>query len=329
MLGNITLMVPTYERPAFIKRLIWFYSRTTIRILIADGSKKQSLSELDCEKMPDSIQYLHQPGVPFRKRLEWLAQNISTPYVAWLGDDEFQLPSGLLASANILHDQLDIATAIGMCAGFKYKKNGIYGGHVYEYTPKIYKHTTASRVEDYFLHYSPTLSYALWRTDLYLEAQKVFLLKEWGSGNLGEFIHAFCGIVSGSHVIHNKLQWLRSDENPPQQADLKRDVGVADWMIKSSYKEERTYLKACLLRYIASICKIDINKANDLIELAFSAYCYGALNNSMLVSLGLKPGKNYNRDYSQSLEDYLRSAELMISEREMRLLSIAISKTCL
>ena len=45
---------------------------------------------------PSIHKYIHQPGESFHSRLNTLVSLVETPFCAWLCDDEFQLPSGLI-----------------------------------------------------------------------------------------------------------------------------------------------------------------------------------------------------------------------------------------
>lgn len=76
------------------------------------------------------------------------------------------------------------------------------------------------------------MPYSVWRSSNYLRALRIGYERDWGSGNLGEFIYALCGISDGVHLIHDQLQWLRSTENSPQQAHMQRSISVAEWLPK-------------------------------------------------------------------------------------------------
>ena len=152
--------------------------------------------------------------------------------------------------------------------------------------------------------------------------------RNWGSGNLGEFIHAFCGITSGNHVIHGRLQWLRSTENPPQQSQLNRSVSISSWYNDEAYMDERAELCDLLKGYVIDSLGASIGLAKDCTELAFRAYTYMESNRQLLGRLGLIPPKNFLRNYRQSLSDFSKSREPnLFSVDELNEISTTILST--
>jgi glycosyltransferase domain-containing protein len=306
-LDQITLVIPTYRRRPFLARLAHFYREYPIELIIVDGTEEDPWTE--ARHSGPNCHYFHLPGESIFRRVNLAMQKVKTPFCAWLGDDEFQLPSGLACSADILINNPSVVTAIGSCVGFNMTKHGVSGGHVYGYSPKTYSNQISRRIEDFFLHYSPTMAYALWRSDQLKEATRLATCMEWGSGNLGEWIQAFCGLCQGNHVIHGQVQWLRSDENPPQQAQLQRSVEICQWWHESRFENERHALIHQLEQFLQA--KIPCNNkhfAAALIKMAFEFTLFGDRQNKSLQLLGLKPTKNYNRDYSVHLAKILKAA---------------------
>ena len=56
-LQNVTVIIPAHNRPERLRRLLDYYSRTDIKILVPDSSDHPFA---DAEKYPD-ITYLHRP----------------------------------------------------------------------------------------------------------------------------------------------------------------------------------------------------------------------------------------------------------------------------
>lgn len=306
-LDQITLVIPTYRRHPFLTRLAHFYREYPIQLIIVDGTEENPWAEAN--QAAPNFRYFHLPGESILKRLNLAMQKAKTPFCAWLGDDEFQLPSGLVHSANILANKPSVVTAIGSCVGFNMTKHGASGGIFYGYKPKEFSDNLSQRIEDFFLHYSPTMSYALWRSEQLKEATRLATSMEWESSNLVEWIQAFCGLCQGNHVIHGQVQWLRSDENPPQQAQLKRSVEICQWWRESRFENERHALINQLEQFLQVTVPCD-NKhfISALIKMAFEFTLFGENQNKNLQLLDLKPSKNYNRNYSQPLSKALKAA---------------------
>ncbi len=302
-LRDISLIVPTFQRQPFLRRLAYFYSAYPVSLIIVDGTDGSAWSE--ASNLSTNIHYIHRPGEPIHDRISLALNKVNTPYAAWLGDDEFQLPSGLIRSAEILNADSTVNTVMGSCMGFNAAEHGIFGGPVYGYRSKKYSNSLSRRIEDFFLHYSPTVAYALWRSDQLVEASALVSARSWGSGNLGEWIQAFCGLCQGNHVIHDHLQWLRSDENPPQQAQLKRSVSVSQWASDARFAQERYELLLLLETFLKTSLGCGSEFAQALISYAINTMVFGENRSRELQLLGLKPVKNYRRDYATPLAQIL------------------------
>ena len=75
-LQNVTVIIPAHNRPERLRRLLDYYSRTDIKVLVPDSSDHPFA---DAEKYPD-ITYLHRPKLHFLLKLKEVLPMISTPY---------------------------------------------------------------------------------------------------------------------------------------------------------------------------------------------------------------------------------------------------------
>ena len=305
-LKYITLVVPTYRRQSYLSRLVHFYNHYPVQLLIVDGTETNSWSGV--KQAASNIRYFHLPGESIYKRVDFAMIRVETPFCAWLGDDEFQLPSGLARSADILLKRNDVVSSIGSCVGFNVTISGVRAGSVYGYTSKEFSSFLPQRIEEYFLHYSPSMAYALWRSEHLIKASSLSSSMDWSCGSLGEWIQAFCGLSLGNHVIHGEVQWLRSDENPPQQSQLNRSIQINQWWRESIYETERQALIKRCESFLKKHLSCDKSYALALVEMAFEFKVFSEQQNRGLQVLGLQPQKSYNRNYSQSLSKVLNAS---------------------
>ena len=329
MFEKVTLLTPSYRRQEYISRLVSFYSNIPVNLIIVDGTESGPLFDSIDLRSAGSIKYFYQPGRSIFDRLVFATQHLNTPYVAWLGDDEFHVPSGLMKSIKILEQNTKVSSAIGLCAGFRVESGHIYWGNYYNYSPVIFRDRPAQRIENYFAHYSPTMAYSVWRSANYLRASKIMFDRNWGSGNLAEFMYAFCGISDGIHVVHDRLQWLRSTENPPQQEQLYRNISISKWSQDERYLEEHGELFSRLQQYISESLNCSIQQGFDYVKLAFCAYQYHESHSLLLSGLGLAPSKSYDRNYKADLLEFSRSqrAKMTFSTDELSVISGTILST--
>lgn len=108
-LQNVTVIIPAHNRPERLRRLLDYYSRTDIKILVPDSSDHPFA---DAEKYPD-ITYLHRPKLHFLLKLKEVLPMISTPYVLYCADDDFAVPSGIAQMTAFLDEHPDYSTAQG------------------------------------------------------------------------------------------------------------------------------------------------------------------------------------------------------------------------
>ena len=108
-LQNVTVIIPAHNRPERLRRLLDYYSRTDIKILVPDSSDHPFA---DAEKYPD-ITYLHRPKLHFLLKLKEVLPMISTPYVLYCADDDFAVPSGIAQMTTFLDEHPDYSTAQG------------------------------------------------------------------------------------------------------------------------------------------------------------------------------------------------------------------------
>ena len=108
-LQNVTVIIPAHNRPERLRRLLDYYSRTDIKVLVPDSSDHPFA---DAEKYPD-ITYLHRPKLHFLLKLKEGLPMISTPYVLYCADDDFAVPSGIAQMTAFLDEHPDYSTAQG------------------------------------------------------------------------------------------------------------------------------------------------------------------------------------------------------------------------
>ena len=302
LLSKVTLIVPTYNRQKSLVPLIDFYSNYPITILICDGSPGMSW-ELSSKFNPNIHKYIHQPGESFNSRLNTLVSLVETPFCAWLCDDEFQLPSGLIRGIQLFESHPKASSVIGSTIGFKCTGTGILSSPVYNYIPKSFTDEVSLRIEDYFLHYCPTTPYALTRSDSMVLATKIATSHAWASANLIEIIQAFVVLLTGTHISHNHPPWLRSFDNSPIHSQWNRELSVSDWMQSTSFEEEISILDREFTKLPYSLHNLNID-TSLLFRYALTLLDFSYSNSSMQRKLHLKPGKVYKRKFSVPLKHY-------------------------
>ncbi len=115
---RITYVMNTCNRPDRLRRSLPFYARTTMNILICDASE-ESNEELVKELGGNRVSYRYLPGVSPLQRCLWVLDQIKTPYVQWITDDDFYLESGTLACVDFLQRHPGYSAAVGLVLLFQ------------------------------------------------------------------------------------------------------------------------------------------------------------------------------------------------------------------
>ena len=155
----ITLCVPTFNRPAFIERLLRYYAATGFRhwIFIGDSSDvedaKRTQRAVASWEGRLQVRYEACPGLSSCAALEHLSRLVTTPYCAFLGDDDFLCPTTLDRCVEFLDANPDYGAAHGRAILFQLETAGPYGamGTVGRYPlATLEAETGAARLKEFF-----------------------------------------------------------------------------------------------------------------------------------------------------------------------------------
>lgn len=112
-LEEITIVIPTYNRPTYLKRVVDYWSVTDIKIIIADGS-----DVIDTSSFSKNIIYYHDnDSTPIQRWLNAI-RKVSTPYVAICADDDFYSITGINSCIEFLDNNKDYASVQGNAIEF-------------------------------------------------------------------------------------------------------------------------------------------------------------------------------------------------------------------
>jgi len=116
---RITILIPTHNRPAYLKRsLAWFLSGG-FRVIVADSSK--TLNDDVSRSQNSELTYIHRPGGydAYTAKIYEALQLVDTPYVALCADDDFILYDGLERGVRFLDSNSDYVFYQGMAYFFQ------------------------------------------------------------------------------------------------------------------------------------------------------------------------------------------------------------------
>lgn len=114
-------MVPTHNRPHFLRRLLRFYSRfqPDFPLLVVDSSESSAAAEnvaaLDAVRENLQIQYRHMNLGIIDKCIEGL-RSVQSPFVVFCADDDFLFPGAVWRCVDFLETEPSFASAMGRTA---------------------------------------------------------------------------------------------------------------------------------------------------------------------------------------------------------------------
>ena len=132
LLSELTIVIPTYNRPLELERAIEYWRDLPVTVHILDGSPTQLFNPGQVVSSDAKIFYHWVPSVLDEKFMENYARRlikgmslIETKYASLLADDDYFTISGLLSALKVLNLEKRIDAVIGRCAMFFLENNKI------------------------------------------------------------------------------------------------------------------------------------------------------------------------------------------------------------
>ena len=171
ILSQLTIIIPTYNRPLELERSIEYWRDTPVTVHILDGSDKPWFPVGSLKSVP-KITYHHMPAVKNQTSTENLFQRIlfgsklpTTNFSAVVCDDDFYTISCLITSLRILKSQPTVDAVAGRVASYEWKHNQLKWSMYYNFSAQAaalspFLQTRAERSRDWFL-------YSICKTDVW------------------------------------------------------------------------------------------------------------------------------------------------------------------
>ena len=215
---SVTLVLPTMNRPMFVRRTLQYFFEGNLEspIIIADGSDSEFAAEnsdivSEFVKQGLSITYFHLHDTSFVRRLYAAAKIIDTPMMQLVADDDFTSPEFVDAAAKILTTDLSCSAVVGATTSFQ--ASSIPGDEIH-LSPVInsvcrQEADGLSRILWFEGERRGSLFYAQRRTSLWREITTSFCqiedaAEEWRDhasafllGNLYEILQDHLSLISG------------------------------------------------------------------------------------------------------------------------------------
>jgi len=242
-LKDLTLVIPAYNRPAYIERQIDYWAGSGAQLCILDGSKSPVPQEL-VARMGSDVHYEYMP-IGFNERLVHASRIVKTKYVALLGDDELYAKQGLRDCLNTLETDQRLIGCVGRSLFFFHCNSEIFANQVYEKSedlPRMFG-DHLERLKTTFPNGNPSgapyLLYGVFRKEHWSTMFGNAYARPYSSGYVYEVALMFIGACLGPTKMVDSLTWFRSGENPAMSSSaVNRSIGIGEWGTSEEYKTE-------------------------------------------------------------------------------------------
>ena len=242
-LADLTLVIPAYNRPAYLARQIDYWAGSGVQLCILDGSKNSPDPQLVARIGPD-VHYEYMP-IGFNERLVHASKIVKTKYVALLGDDELYVKQGLRDCMDLLDADERLIGCVGRSLFFFHREGEIYGHQVYEKSQDVpgMHDDDLQRLRAAFPSGDPSgapyLLYGIFRKEQWCTMFGNAYARHYSSGYVYELALIIIGACLGPTKMVDSLVWLRSGENPAMSsAAVNRKIGTGEWGTSPEYATE-------------------------------------------------------------------------------------------
>jgi glycosyltransferase domain-containing protein len=209
---NLSIVIPTYNRPHFIMRSITFWSSIGVKLYILDGSK--DFNPL-CKNLPENVYYFHKP-IPFLDRLRFVYPMIETEYSTLMPDDEFFLPSTIKKCISVIENN-DIVSCGGQCIRFEKNRTNISYSLIYTKlrSYNFLQDNGITRMQAHMLDYTPSTLYSVMKTETWKKCMTLMTKRIVDVYSMLEIEFEMAATFHGKCMTLPDVLWLRSNENKP------------------------------------------------------------------------------------------------------------------
>ncbi|CAN6134433.1 Glycosyltransferase domain [Methylophilaceae bacterium] len=258
MVNRITIIIPTYERPQFIKRALYYWSAYPVNVIVIDGSRAPSVNADDFI-LPINVQYYHLP-ISIEERFSFAASKISGEYAALISDDEFLSYSALKDATNILDDDEDVSAVLGVTIGFNKVKKQFLCSMLYQSAEHldITGQTAKIRINQRIRVAENSIFYPLVRVEVLKIALKFIGEYHYSCPYVAEYQMEAILCAAGAVKVMPALMWFRSFEVSMISNDQhNRAILFSKWLNDPKNVEDLEKLKLSATEYFSKLSKYD------------------------------------------------------------------------
>jgi len=199
MAEDITLLIPTQHRAAYLDRILDYYSDTGIPIVVCDSSEAQNHSVGKYE----NVKYTYYGEVDLYTKIGKGLDQINTNYVAICADDDFIVPDTIVKCTCFLDENPDYSSVQGLTIVFENDRKCSYFPYSLPTVGlDVDDELASSRIRRMMVPYIVPLSYAIHRSE---SLKGIFHSPIVGFTNetyvIFEFLTLIISLINGKHKV--------------------------------------------------------------------------------------------------------------------------------
>jgi glycosyltransferase domain-containing protein len=270
----VTLLIPTMNRPEFVARLLRYYASVgfTGRISIGDSSGPQGVSAAReaVTSVGDTldVEYAEYPGLGLGDCWKRMIDRLTTPYAAYLADDDFLVPAAVDRCVRFLAGHPDYSAAHGAGVGVTLDTNGLFGNVVvcdyYEQTVSEAE-SASERLRRHLERYTVTL-FAVHRAETWRAMfSDVQLIKDMSFG--GELLPCCLSVVYGKVKELDGLYVVRQSHGRRYEQPT-----MFDWIATPAWFAGYEVTREVLARELAVQERLPVEATRKIVQEGFRYY---------------------------------------------------------
>ena len=292
--GQLTLVVPTRNRPLFIQRMFQFYRDRRLRhpIVIADSSGAEAgpLNRQSAAAAGNRLQVDYQsydPKSDFLTKVLRALCSVDTEYVVIGADDDFFVPSTLDRCVTFLQTWPDYTIAHGRAVSVNAR------GSVHNYPQRSVELINPSaRLYDHLALYTTTWYSVHRREALIANLEHVAAFTPQATAaRFGELLPSCLSLVQGKSKCLGDLYMIRQDH---AASGGKTEMHWPQLLTSADYSGHYVQFRSILVNALASATGCTRGEAEEAVDMSFRAYL------SSTVARFLSKSKTYRIDPAKS-----------------------------
>jgi len=275
-----TIIIPTYNRPDRLKRLLYYYSKygNNFSIIVADSSSNEN-KMLNSKNVlvftQSNIQYLDNYSFKINpsNKLKDALNYVNTRYTVFCADDDFITPNGINKSVEFLENNQDFSVALGYFISFHLKNEGkreqkICWNPSTDLDKSITFPEPESRLASHLSNYQFATFYAVHRTNL---LKMIFgeTIKYTEDDRFGELLPSMLDLIYGkvkrTDVLYDARELIISSSGHTTK-------NFNDFIKEKTYKRKYNKFRECLVKHLIKSSQINSDEAKELIDKAMTEY---------------------------------------------------------